>query len=835
MTGQNKALCFCISFLLLLPFKGLSQEGEKSSLTSILTKLEERFDVQFNYSVSDLEGVQVVPIPHVLNVEESLQYLQNNTVFSYVRIGDRIITVERLPSHLCGYIIDARTKIPLEGVSIRSGTGGVVTNAAGFFKLKTTTDVLQIKHLGYQQEAVWADQFTGFNCPVFPLKVQIHTLNEVLLSGYIVRGIDKLDNGNFEIDFLDFGILPGLVENDVLQSAQSLPGIQSINETVSNINIRGGSNDQNLILWDDIKMYQSGHFFGLISAFNPQITARVKVMKNGTAPDYTDGVSGSILMTTETEHPDKLNANIGVNFVSADGFVDIPLSGKSSIQVAARKSLSDLGKTPIYQRYFDRISQATEVASNVTDIFNSDKQFDFYDTSMRWLYTIGDRDVLRLNFISIGNELLFNENAIVNEDEESKRSSLTQNSIAGGVYYEHQWLNDSRTSVQVYETDYKLRAINANILASQRFLQENIVSETGVRLQHRADLNTHWGWKVGYHGVETEITNLDDVDDPLFRERISNVVRTHSLFSQMNYTSTSQKTNVMLGLRGNYIDKFKKTLFEPRLTFSHRFSKYLSTLLSAEFKHQNTSQIINFQNDFLGIEKRRWQLANNTDIPILQSMQFTGGFNYERSGWLFDIEGYWKEVDGITMASQGFQTKYQFTKGIGSYEVVGVDILARKEWKGWSSWLSYSAMDNTYTFPDLEEVKFRSNFDITHTIKVGTAYRLGQLNVSAGINWHTGKPTTALLLGQEVLDGSLNFSSVNEDQLKDYFRIDISALYHMETKSGWRADFGLSIWNIINQDNSIDNFYRINEQQEAQEFVQQALGVTTNAIIRIYL
>ena len=835
MTKQNKAITFCLAFLLLLPTMGYSQGEEKQSLVALFKALEDQFEVQFNYAVSDVSTIQITPAPKFSSVDESLNYLDKNTVFTYALIGERIITVERVPSQICGYLIDVKTKSPLQGVVVRSGINGVVTNSNGFFKLTALEKTVEVKHLGYQTLLLNVEQFTSLNCPSFLLESQVYALGEVLLSSYIVRGIDKLDDGNFEIDFANFSILPGLVENDVLQSAQSLPGIQSINETVSNINIRGGSNDQNLILWDDIKMYQSGHFFGLISAFNPQITASVKVIKSGTDAQYTDGVSGSILMTTDTEHPDKLMANVGVNFVSADGFVDIPISSRSSIQVAARKSISDLGETPTYERYFDRISQTTEVDNNAEDIFNSDKQFDFYDASFRWLYNFSDNDALRVNFINVGNNLVFNENAIINGEPTSRRSSLAQNSIAGGIFYSHEWEDESNTSVHIYETDYTLRAINANIPAAQRFLQENIVSETGIRLQHQLKVGKQWKWQIGYHGVETEITNLDDVDNPLFRERISNVVRTHSLFSQMNYQSTSRKTHLKLGMRASYIDKFKKTLIEPRVSLSHKLSTHFNTLLSAELKHQNTSQIINFQNDFLGIEKRRWQLANDEDIPILQSKQFTGGFNYEREGWLLDVEGYYKEVDGITMRSQGFQTKYQFTKGIGSYQVLGVDFLARKQWDEWSLWLSYSTMDNSYSFPETEERTFRSNFDIRQTIKAGIAYRIRNLKVAAGVNWHTGKPTTALLNGQEVVDGNLAFGRANDAEFKDYIRVDLSALYQLSSKKGWRADLGVSVWNIVNQENVIDNFYRINEQQEAQEFVQRALGITTNAVIRVYL
>jgi hypothetical protein len=43
-----------------------------------------------------------------------------------------------------------------------------------------------------------------------------------------------------------------LIEPDILQSVQALPGVESTN-SIANINVRGGTNDQNLVLWDNIK------------------------------------------------------------------------------------------------------------------------------------------------------------------------------------------------------------------------------------------------------------------------------------------------------------------------------------------------------------------------------------------------------------------------------------------------------------------------------------------------------------------------------------------------------------------------------------------------------
>ncbi|MDG5492109.1 TonB-dependent siderophore receptor [Psychroserpens sp. SPM9] len=662
---------------------------------------------------------------------------------------------------------------------------------------------------------------------------QIQKLSEIILSKYIVRGINKLSDGSHEINFSEFDILPGLIDTDVLQAVQAFPGIQSINETVSNINIRGGTHDQNLILWDGIKMYQSGHFFGLISMFNPQITQQVSVLKNGTQASMTDGVSGTISMETSSKINDEFKSSLGINFIDANGFSDIPLSKKSSLQVAARKSISDFTKTPTYTNFFERIAQDTEVENNANNVVNSNQEFDFYDMSLRWIYNITESDQLQVNFLNANNQLRFNENSISDTVERSRQSSLRQHSIAGAIHYKRVWNAAWQTTFEAFETDYKLEANNANVADEQRFLQENIVSETSIKLQANHTINEKFQLLLGYHFVETEITNLDDVDTPRFRSLISEVVRTHGLFSQLNHKSLNKKVSLNFGLRYNYIDKFRKHILEPRFAFTYRFMKHFSVEALGEFKHQNTSQVINFQSDFLGIEKRRWQLSNDADIPIIRSKQASLGLSFSNKGWLFSADVYYKYVEGITTQSQGFQNQYEFVKTSGSYDAFGADVIVRKELKNFTTWLSYSYLKSDYTFNDLPERTIPNNFDMTHAITFGASYALEDLKLSAGLNWHSGRPTTRPVDGNEIINNTINFEATNTSRLDDYLRVDISALYDVKLWKKTKVDLGISIWNVLNRTNQINNFYRINNNT-VSETLQSSLGITPNAVLRVY-
>ena len=812
-------------------------QDETISLKQAISELEAQHEYTFNYAEETIKKYAVKSLDPSLSFAETIASLQKQTSLKFTILNNNLVSIAaegNIP--ICGYIKDTETQEAIPFATLQGEENSTITDENGYFNMEVSAknELVAIRHLGYETITIAAVTFVSDTCTTLFISSQLEQLNAVLLSSYLVQGISKMNNGALQIDFDDFTALPGLIETDVLQAVQALPGIQSTNETVSNINIRGGTNDQNLVLWDDIKMYQTGHFFGLISAFNPQITQRVIVQKNGTSATQTDGVSGSIKMETEDNINKKFAGSLGGNLVDTNVFLDIPLGETASLQVGGRKSISDLVATPTYDAYFTRISQDTEVESNEGNVTNTDRSFDFYDFSLRLLYEISNRDKLRVNFLYIDNILAFNENATINEKPTSRESSVAQNSLGAGVFWQREWNENLSTSLQIYESDYNLRAINANILDEQRFLQENSVSETGAKALAILGLQKTQKIEFGYEFIETKVTNLDDVDVPLVRTLIAEVVRTHSGFGQYTIQSSDKKSTLIAGFRYNYLDKFKESILEPRLRFTQKFLDYFSVEVAGEFKHQITSQVVNFQNDFLGIEKRRWQLSNNSTVPILKSKQTSLGLNYSQKGWLLSVEGYYKYVDGITTQEQGFQNQFEFIKTSGSYTVIGADVLLRKKLKDISFWLSYSFMNNEYTFENLAANPFPSNYDIPHSVTFGTTYVYNDLKITAGLNWRSGNPTTRPVEGDEIVNGAINYGSPNSERFEDYLRVDSSALYQF-TISCATVEAGVSVWNLLNQTNTIGTFYRINAEGNVEENTQNSLGITPNALLRIIL
>jgi len=662
-------------------------------------------------------------------------------------------------------------------------------------------------------------------------------LDEVYIKDYLTSGISTNRTGAIIVKPEDFGILPGLIESDILQTIQALPGILSVDETVSNINVRGGTHDQNLILWDGIKVYQSGHFFGLISAFNPHLAKNIFVAKNGTSAIYGDGVSSIIDIQLDQSINDQFSGGIGFNFIDANAVSKIPLSDKVELQVSARRSITDVIETPTFKQYFDRIFQNTEITNTASETDQTvirDEAFYFYDIGTKLLYDISEKDKLRFNFTSIFNSLEYLEETNVLNTREASSSGITQQNLATGLTYSRAWSTSFSSDIQVYGSLYTLDATNADILNNQRLNQKNEVLDTGIKLNTKYNIRPGVSWMNGYQFFEVGVINLEDIDNPPFRSNIKEVLRSHALYSELNLTTISKKTNIKTGLRANYFRKFDKLLLEPRVSFSQEFLTDFKLEILGELKSQTTSQIIDRQNDFIGVESRRWVLANDSTIPIIKSKQASIGVQYTKNKLLVTAEGYLKKVDGITARSQGFQNQFQFVNDTGGYEVKGIDFLINKRFRNLSTWLSYSFSENYYEFDTLNDRNsFRNNADITHALTFAGAYTIGNhLKFALGVNWRSGNVTT-LPDGESPFAREIVYRSPNSERVNDYVRTDFSSTYSFHLKGKAKGKVGISLWNILNRENILNTYFIVNDDSSISRIENKSLGLTPNFSFRV--
>ena len=814
-------------------------QGDAESLRAILIDIEQRFDVTFTYADENIEGKSLSPPAENNSLDQVLQYLTLHTGLQFQSLDNGFIAIseETKKKHdINGIIIDLQTGNYINSATIQGKSQSSISNKNGYFEIKgiLANDTLIVRFIGYETLNIPVSDLTGATCDRIYLEQKPIKLQEVIIANFIAKGISVNSDGSLKIDSKTLGILPGLTDPDVLQTIQAFPGIQSINETVSDINVRGGTNDQNLVFWDGIKMYQSGLFFGLISAFNPYLIKDVVLIKNGTTSALSDGVSSTIDIQTDDQVSQRFSGGAGINMLNADLFLKIPVARNVSIQLSGRRSISDIVQTPTYQQYFNRIFRNTDV-TNSTDpeadsLVGSDERFNFYDVSAKFLYDITPKDKLRINFLKVFNTINYEENALIDNEPETKTSGLNQESLAAGLLYSRSWNDHLVSTAQLYYSAYELGAINFDVLNDQRLIQENKVLDAGIKLDTRIGLSEAFDLLTGYQFSEIGVSNLVDINNPVYRRLIKKVLRDHALFAEGNYRSISGNTHLRIGLRANYFEKYNLFIIEPRLAFTRRFLNNFSVEILGEMKSQSTTQVIDLQNDFLGVEKRRWILANEEDIPIVKSKHISTGLRYQPGNLLISLEGYLKQVDGITSSSQGFQNQFQYIRSSGSYYVHGLDFLINQRFGDFNTWLSYSYADNTYDFPEFVPSIFPNNLDIRHTATFGSSYQINNFQISVGINWRTGKPMT---LPAEISDGEIIYEQPNSSRLDDYLRVDLSAKYVFKISEGVQGEFGASVWNVLDNQNNINTYFQLDKNGNLETIQQYALDFTPNFMFRV--
>lgn len=664
----------------------------------------------------------------------------------------------------------------------------------------------------------------------------IQYLEEVVVTNYLTKGISKTNNGAIAVDAKAFDILPGLIEPDVLQIVQNLPGIISVDERISNINVRGGTNDQNLILYEGIRMYQSGHFFGLISAFNPYLSDEIRVAKNGTSALFGNGVSSTISIKNSNTVDNKFNGGLGANLLSVDGFAKIPLNKKMELQVSARRSFTDVLASTTYDAYFDRIFRDSELnaSNNINTVLALDERFLFYDLNTKFLYDIDETSKLRINLLNIYNNLDYNQ-IFTNSNNEFQevRSTLNQVSYGFSTSYSKEFNDDISASAQLYYSNYDLDAQNNDITNDQLLTQENKVEDYGLRIDISQNVDNNTEIRGGYQFNEVAVTNFEDVSNPDFTSLVKEIIRTHAFFGETERYSKSRNTYIRLGARISYFEKLKELVIEPRFAFNQKISNDIRLEILGELKSQSITQVIDLQQDFFGIEKRRWQLSNLDDVPLIRSQQISLGVSYNQNNLLVSLEGYYKNVDDITAQSQGFQNQFQFANDIGSYTITGLDFLVNKRFNNFSTWLSYTLSNNDYKFDNINDGNaFPNTVDLTHVANASLTYNLDNFKIGIGFNWHSGRAYSKPSDVQNNANSVIEYSNPNGSRLPDYFRADISAIYKFEFMKGVKTEIGASVWNMFNQTNIINRYYTFDADDAIIEIDNRSLKFTPNLSFR---
>ncbi|MEK6153333.1 TonB-dependent receptor [Flavobacteriaceae bacterium 3-367] len=842
-------------------------------LKQVLLDVQNKTALSFSYAEEVIKDKKINFTDSDITAAVLLGALADQTGLVFEKISETlvIISVPVTKLDVCGYLFDSEsnTPLPYATVLVKGTSMGASTDETGFFQLEDVEEAakLIIQYVGYADQTVEASAYGTTNCKNIYLRPKAQSLQEVVVLGYLNKGLDKTMDGSFILKNTSLGILPGLVEPDVFQSIQMIPGITSLDESASGIQIRGGSPDQNLIYFDGIKMYNTGHFFGMISTINPYVTESVKIYKGGASPKYGDRISGVIDISSATQVSDTVYAGIGVNGTHADAFLKTPLGKNAGLVLSGRRSYTDALQTPTFDALAEKVFQNTKIVTDfggqvVEDDDDAseivgDENFFFYDANGKLILEPSNNDRITIGGLLTRNDLDFSSS----DDEDLTQDLLIiENQGASFSWQGTRW-GKFQHSLKAYyshfDSDYN-NTVSEDLLVEEENLRKNTVEDYGMDLNISYDFLPHQNIMLGYQysnsdvffqlfrdeAGDADIEPGDDDEIPLpsetrdFNEIRQNVNQANTVYAEYRY-QPANKGFVSLGARASHYSLVDDFFLEPRLNVEYPITDKLRLKVTAERRYQPISQLIEFEDTQLRLENNIWTLSDGNDIPVLESSQFSGGFLLNVDDWTLDIDGYFKKIKGLTSFTNGF-TNAAEELSQGESDIVGLDVLLRKKIGSYRIWLGYTFNDVEYRFEELQSNPFPGNNDVTHNFRIANTYETGNWQFSVGWNYRTGLPFTPVD-SFSTITGDIDFGPVNSERLPNYHRLDASLIYKfgISTSGRTKATFGVSLQNVYSRQVPISIFYRVDQDpntglDELNQIEQLSLGFTPNATFRLY-
>jgi hypothetical protein len=689
-----------------------------------------------------------------------------------------------------GKVTDGTAPIPSVNILIVDEKIGTVTNIDGYYSLNSIPIgeyELRFSIVGFET------QF--FNVTVLPnktveLDVKLNSkmieLGEVQVTGLKQQELSDTRTSLLNLNPRSAKILPGASE-DVLRTLQSLPGVLSPNDFSSQLIVRGSGPDQNLIIMDNVEIFNPYRLYGVISMFNPEAISDVNLISGGFPAKYGDRLS-AVLDVTNREGDSKkyFSGNINASIIDANLVFEgkNPFNLNGSWLINSRRTYYDLIIEPF-------VKNAGLVDENVTFpnfydfqtkivigpykghkfLFNgiySRDGVDVLSANNRKtpdsvdVYNVTKNDVLGLSWHYAPNRNLLNKFIV----------SWYRNS--GATNFDSQVLDPS-----LNRDDFK--DIIPDTL-SPYLLGFKFDADFAFRKYSVDDKFTYlWGDNVFEAGAGVDIMRtlvnfkfkLDPeleailASNPQFRAVLKDLNSTrdynrYRIFAQNNF-KVSDNLFIQPSLRFDYYDILDKVYLAPRISLSYGIDEVttLRAVFGVYFQSPGYEKIID-QNVLYDLGDRYTK-----QLDAENALHYVLGIErWLSSEWSLRLEGYYKGFDNLIKQKKVQGTRYftepvpgknpKFVSGWTRPLVISGDsltqipindsfgesyglelFLSKKNIMNESrisGWVSYSlAWANR--FEDSEKLPFR--FDQRHTINVVLNYQInGWLDL--GIRWQYG-------------------------------------------------------------------------------------------------
>ncbi len=738
----------------------------------------------------------------------------------------------KTPVTIAGNIKNAETGEPVPGVSvfIDKPRVGAISNEFGFYSLTLPLGryELNIRAVGLKdtrrQILLQGNGKLDINVADEPL-----SLKEVVITTEKASNIRRMQMGIEKLDIKTIKQVPTVFgEADILRVVLTLPGVKSVGESSTGFNIRGGSVDQNLILFNDATIYNPSHFFGFFSAFNPEVIKDVQLYKSSLPVKYGGRLSSVLELNSREGNKKAFTGTAGIGLITSRLNIEGPIiKDKTSFIVGGRTTYSNWIADLLPEKSGYRGAKASFYDINLHVSHQQNDKNNFYATG----YFSSDQS-------NLATDTTFSYR---NQNVSLRWKRIFNNKLYGilsGGYDKYIYNNYSNYKDDV---DYKLK-----------FSIEQTNLKTNFNYYPNARLNIDFGASTIYYSnkpgslepysdksliVADILPQEQALESAIFAEQRYDITEAITLNAGLRYSFFNYLGPANVNIYADGLDKTDANIINVE---SYGIKKTIKTYHSPEYRlgtriaitpdfsvkagYNTQRQYIHMLSNTTSISPTDvWKLSDANIAPQKGSQVSVGLYkNFKENTIETSIEAYHKKINNfldyksgaVLILNHKIEQDVLPTQG----KAYGIEFLVKKLIGKLNGWLSYTYSRTLLKTEDVSGSNsinggeyYPANYDKPHDFTLIGNYRFShRVSFSLNLTYSTGRPIT-LPIGKYYYAGGqrLLYSDRNQYRIPNYFRSDISFNIlgnHKKTQlthSSWT--FG--IYNLTGRKNVFSTFF----------------------------
>ena len=702
---------------------------------------------------------------------------------------------------LSGVVKDKTTGEPLIGANVYVAAlkRGSKTDLDGKYSIKLPMGTYRVKvsYIGYksQKQSVKVTDNMEF---AFNLSSDIELHEVVITSRRKDENLSKVDMGVQKLTNIEIQKIPALMgEVDVIKAIQLLPGVQSTSEGSSGFSVRGGSADQNLILLDNVNMYNASHMFGFFSVFNNDAVKSAELYKGNLPMRFGGRLSSLLDVQLKDDSPEKIKGVGGIGLISSRLTLEGPLGHNTSWLISGRRSYVDL---------FLKLSSDPDMKS---------ESIYFYDINAKLSHRFSAKDKVYVNLYS-GKDLF-----------KSSFGNFSYGNAVASTYWNHIFSEKlfSRLSIDYTKYHYELGSSMQNSQVNWKSDIQDVALHYDIDHALSNKIKLEYGLSSTYHQFNPALVARPGYPD--YRMQKSYALE-HSVYLGFDH-KINDRINLKYGLRATAFQNMGKASvysydknyevkdttyyksgkiyhtyikFEPRFGIAYQLDDRSS--LKANYAH-NVQFIQIANNSDSGSPLDLWFPASTNIKPQRADLYSVGYFrNFNKNAIEASAELYYKGmnnvIDFVDNAQLLLNDKLEGEVRAGKGKAYGMELMLKKNTGKLTGFINYTLSRTERTIPGINNGKtYLAPSDKTNSVNLMLSYELSKKwSFSAGWVYATGTPIT-YPTGRFEINGEYYpiYSGRNTSRKADYHRLDLSATYTpvKNPKRWYQGEWNFSLYN----------------------------------------